>query len=419
MIHNKTPFDVHSRLLNWLLSALMASFFGIVGWYLMPVLLEQYTHDEARLLASLLLVIVVFLVTLVHQVLQRIAEHALFKTQLEVSDLWFEQLKHHSKLLKLAAEDFQTIPKFVAVLRGHLDVTNHNTELGAIDIMNSLDNVRKQSEILMAKLEEQKSHAEQIAANQAERLKENGRILQNLANFRVQISDNGERIKQVLDKVKSLTGLTKIIRTVASQTNLLALNAAIEAARAGESGRGFAVVADEVRKLSGQTDTATNQIDQAINEVANDVFENLSAIAEQSKASGDEHQVRAIGEALGAMNQAFIEVSGYLSEATVDSNHSMTKVHEDIIKALGHIQFQDISRQHIDQVIKSLEELSEHFAEVNKVSETLPPIQPWTPLNQRIEAMRTGYVMNRQHEVHSTVTGHAVHSDNRPPIELF
>jgi methyl-accepting chemotaxis protein len=420
MMTEETPLlETHSSLLNWVLAAILASLLGGIAWFTLPSILEDYSHDEARILASVLLVITVLSVTFMHHILQKFAERALFREQRATSDVWLAQVKHHSQLLKLAAKDYEAVPKFVEVLRGHLDVSNNNTEAGAIDIMNALASVRKQSEILIAKLAEQQSHAQHIADTHATRLKENKLILQSLADYRVQISDNGERIKQVLDKVKGLTGLTKIIREVAAQTNLLALNAAIEAARAGEAGRGFAVVADEVRKLSSQTDSATNQIDKAINEVAHEVFENLSAIADQGKTKDDEHQVKAIAEALAAMNHAFDEVTGYLSNVTNNANQAMSGIHADIIAALGHIQFQDISRQQIEQVITSLEELSAHFATVTQVTNTPPPAEIWTPLTERIDAMRSGYVMNRQHEVHSAATGQKSLSDNRPAIELF
>ena len=59
-----------------------------------------------------------------------------------------------------------------------------------------------------------------------------------------------------------------VIKDLAEQTNLLALNAAIEAARAGEQGRGFAVVAEEIRRLAEQSSRASEDANQLIGQLS-------------------------------------------------------------------------------------------------------------------------------------------------------
>lgn len=84
-----------------------------------------------------------------------------------------------------------------------------------------------------------------------------------------------EELKSSTDKMESIV---ELISSVASQTSLLALNASIEAARAGEAGRGFAVVATEISSLASQTQSATEDINNLISNIAAEMTEVASAI---------------------------------------------------------------------------------------------------------------------------------------------
>ncbi len=133
-----------------------------------------------------------------------------------------------------------------------------------------------------------------------------------LDNRAVKIS---EQAAQSIDAVEMLDGTANSIRALVSsiqeisdQTNLLALNAAIEAARAGEAGRGFAVVADEVRTLAGKANGASQQIDNLVNQV----FEQVGTL----KSSIGENQVCA--EEVSASSA---QISTIVNELVVKSEH--------------------------------------------------------------------------------------------------
>jgi methyl-accepting chemotaxis protein len=402
------------------LSVVVAFSVGWLTWVLNPWFIEE-TGTWNRDATGLCMGLIVLSVIIAYHYLYRLTLHTLYRDQQEISDAWLADRIRQSQGLANICRDIESVPQFVDILRGHLQNVNEGTEAGAINIMSALDNVRAQSSTLLATLREQQSKADDIAKLHVARLSENDALLKSIADYRTQISDNGERIQMVLGRVQGLTGLTQLIRQIAKQTNLLSLNAAIEAARAGESGRGFAVVADEVRKLSVQTEAATKQIDQAISDVAIHVAENLSVISGQVHSNEDVGHVKNIADALSTMNQAFEEVSSYLYQSSVDSNRAMGKVHEDIIAALGHMQFQDISCQQIEQIGGALDVMNKHFSNVLVIASSADPSQSLPLLVDRIAELRKNYVMHSQHSTHDAVVGGGFASagNERPAIELF
>jgi methyl-accepting chemotaxis protein len=117
------------------------------------------------------------------------------------------------------------------------------------------------------------------------------------------VANLGERSVQIGQIVDTISG-------IAGQTNLLALNAAIEAARAGEQGRGFAVVADEVRKLAEQSQDATKQIADLIQEIQGETDKAVVAMNQGT------HEVKVGTEVVSVAGQAFGEITLLITQVS-------------------------------------------------------------------------------------------------------
>ncbi|MCY6957101.1 methyl-accepting chemotaxis protein [Clostridium brassicae] len=85
------------------------------------------------------------------------------------------------------------------------------------------------------------------------------------------VLDLEDGIEYLNEKSRDIGSIVHVIKGISNKTNLLALNAAIEAARAGEEGKGFAVVAGEIKKLAAQTVIATNNIENIIIEIEEEI----------------------------------------------------------------------------------------------------------------------------------------------------
>lgn len=330
-------------------------------------------------------------------------------------------LTHNQQFLQ---NDLGYLPLFGEVMAKHIESANHETERGSLKIMEVLDALYKLSGSLLERLHKNVAEAQSIKEVQAQRLFADQQLLQQMSDYiqakSAQVHTDHERIEEVLQQVKGLTGLTGLIRNIAKQTNLLALNASIEAARAGEAGRGFAVVADEVRTLSQETETATAAIDKAIMAVSDTVAKNLASVLAGDHTHEEMEKVNEVSQSLQAVLQDFSELNNYVELLSHESREAMTFIHNGIVEALGNMQFQDISRQQLQSVQALFDELIVHFREVSARLEQTPTIPiDLPPLEALLEAHQERYVMQQQQENHNGVLGRPRAEDNQPMIQLF
>ncbi|MBM7062188.1 methyl-accepting chemotaxis protein [Pseudomonas sp. UL073] len=124
------------------------------------------------------------------------------------------------------------------------------------------------------------------------------------------VTTTAEQIEQLAERVRGISKVLDVIRSVAEQTNLLALNAAIEAARAGEAGRGFAVVADEVRGLAHRTQQSTQEIEQMIGAIQSGTDQAVIAMQGSNQHARSTLEVaQSAGQALEHIASAFTQIN--------------------------------------------------------------------------------------------------------------
>lgn len=235
-----------------------------------------------------------------------------------------------------------------------------------------------------------------------EKLAENRTSAHELSEFlKTQVSANHERaesVKNALGQLDKLSELTDLVKNIAEQTNLLALNAAIEAARAGDAGRGFAVVANEVRTLSNQSLEVASRIDGEISGVIEKVHESLKGFF-NNDSGGDTH------DSLHEFADAFLEAIKELEHLSELQDSVRTKVDvtsANLINTIAEIfagaQFQDITRQRLEQVITAHKTIDDYFSELDESALDKIELRKLEPLD--LELLHKEYKMEDQRKRH-------------------
>ncbi|MEH6446057.1 MAG: methyl-accepting chemotaxis protein [Oceanospirillaceae bacterium] len=150
------------------------------------------------------------------------------------------------------------------------------------------------------------------------------------------VSSAAVEIESLSNETDRIGVVLNSIRGIAEQTNLLALNAAIEAARAGESGRGFAVVADEVRALAQRTQTSTQDIQDLLQSLQQEVAKAVATM-EQGQGNAVSCLEKAIltTNTLNEATEAVLEIAALNTQIAAAAEQQAGAAHEVCLNLQG------------------------------------------------------------------------------------
>lgn len=307
---------------------------------------------------------------------------------------------------EVVSQDLARLEQCFAILQKQVGVTIQTSEHAVLEMVERLHRVHQRSSELHHHVMEAVGRSRHISEASQHEADGNRATVATLASsqeaFITARKLNQQRIGLVVDQVRRLTPLAALISDISRQTNLLSINASIEAARAGTEGAGFKVVAAEVRRLSSQTAEAAQKISEGIHDVARTIEGELVQANQLDSEGSAAHQLTAVASHIAQISASLDEVVPYLSQLSQNMHAGIEVITTDIIDAMGHMQFQDVNRQLLEQVESALGSLSEHSAALYAlVGGDAPP--PPLALEELMERWAAGYVSEAQRIAHNEV----------------
>ncbi|MDM9651677.1 methyl-accepting chemotaxis protein [Pseudomonas wenzhouensis] len=239
-----------------------------------------------------------------------------------------EQIADASNQLASAAEQLSAVTDSSAqnLHRQSLEVDQAATAV--TEMSSAVEEVARNA----ASASESSSESGRIARQGSERITQTLSSINQLAK---NVDATSNNFGQLAGKIRGISQVLDVIRSIAEQTNLLALNAAIEAARAGEAGRGFAVVADEVRALAHKTGQSTREIETMISTVQHDTEQAVRAMESSNGLAKQTLDIaEGAGSALDQIIQSIAEIGDrnlVIASATEQQAHVAREVDRNLI----------------------------------------------------------------------------------------
>ena len=413
-----------------LLVALLTAACCATGVYLLHAPFHRWNYEafgiDNQLADTIGTAAVVLLSFLVHNIVSAAIFHDVTLGMLASQEQLDRKISANDVIINTAANDLGNLPALTKLLNQQLHAITEETERSAYGIMERLQTIDGVINELMSTVTAGSKEAEVMIQSGEKNIGSNVDLIANLNGYiqeRFTEADaDRESIAVVVRQAESLSSLVDLIKNISSQTNLLALNAAIEAARAGEVGRGFAVVADEVRKLSGETGHAVTMIQKGIGNVAKTIEDQFRSKLEHSNIQQQKDVLENFSKHLDSMGKNYQNLmkrdEAMLSRLS-NTSQTLSSLFMDV---LANIQFQDITRQQIEQVQNALTRLDTHIGHMVEMLHSRD-YSNVASIKDHIDQIYEGYVMAKQRDVHDTAMGASSNSGNntasQPKIELF
>jgi methyl-accepting chemotaxis protein len=176
-----------------------------------------------------------------------------------------------------------------------------------------------------------------------------------------------------------------------------------------------------VRKLSRATDEAVGKISSGIQAVADSIESQFEEKLSKDNASSEREALESFATQLDDLGRSYREVTEHGAGVMGTITESSQQLAEMFMSALASVQFQDVTRQQIEQVMDALNRLDGHTRMLaERLTQLEDPVFEFQPLSSHLDQIYSNYVMDSQRSTHNNVT-QSGNADQKagPKVELF
>jgi|GEM_PF-6106570 len=320
-------------------------------------------------------------------------------------------------------DKFTVLPQILQLLAAQSVDINQVTETAAQEIIENINTIDSAVQELSANVKKLLDVSADVRATGNKTVTSVASSLRSMSDY-IEASNeeaqmHAQQINAVIKEAAALAKLTDLVKTIASQTNLLAINAAVEAARAGKHGSGFAVVSEEVRELSTHSEKAAIKIEEGINNLISSIERNMATIVDDKATKERADKLDAFAEDVASISALYQKVDSLNNRIITSMEKDSEAISAAVMNALSGVQFQDITRQRLEQIQDGL------FTVSTYVKSTLQDVKSPEALeaidNLDINEFKSRYRMYSQRKIHGEITGDDTQpeAEDLPDIELF
>ena len=243
-------------------------------------------------------------------------------------------------VLNEVAQSNENIKKNVAEIQASTVQQRHGLENQASSIseisttINQLKTTAKQSANIAQRVLDDSEKSVEVSQ---EGLVSNEKAVDGMNQINEQMENIAETIFALSERSQQIVDIVSTVNDLAQQSNFLALNASIEAAKAGEHGKGFAVVAMEVRNLAEQSQQATAQIKDILNEIQGTMNSAVLVTENGTQKVGEGvHLIQSTGSVINQLADVVNQSSSSARQISASANQQSLGV-DQIAQAISSI----------------------------------------------------------------------------------